>query len=64
MKTPEQEIARLQLDVQALQQTLGRLISWIAQSANSPIRSDEASRLLNILNGYEYIGKGGTHDNG
>jgi hypothetical protein len=30
-----------------------KAIAWLPQSANSPIRIDEASRLLNILNGHE-----------
>lgn len=52
-KTPEQEIAGLKLEVMALKKALGTLISWLPQSANSPIRQDEASRLLNIMNGHE-----------
>lgn len=52
-RTQEQDIARLSLEVKALKETLGALISWLPQSANSPIRVDEASRLLNILNGHE-----------
>ena len=51
--TQDQEIARLKLDVKALQKALGTLLSWLPQSANSPIRQDEASRLLNIMNGHE-----------
>jgi hypothetical protein len=53
MPTKDQEIAGLQLEVKALKKALGMLISWLPQSANSPIRIDEASRLLNILNGHE-----------
>jgi len=49
----DQDIAKLQLEVKALKKALGTLISWLPQSANSPIRTDEASRLLNILNGHE-----------
>lgn len=48
--TQDQEIAGLKLEVKALKRTLGNLIAWMAQSANSPIRRDEASTLLNILN--------------
>lgn len=51
--TPEQEIAGLKLEVKALKSALGLLISWMAQSANSPIRRDEASKLLNVMNGFE-----------
>jgi len=52
-KTHDQEIAGLKLEVRALKKALGTLISWLPASANSPIRVDEASRLLNILNGTE-----------
>jgi len=51
--THDQEIAGLKLEIYALKKALGMLISWLPQSANSPIRIDEASRLLNILNGHE-----------
>jgi hypothetical protein len=51
--TQEQEIAGLKLEVKALQKALGTLLSWLPQSANSPIRVDEASRLINIMNGHE-----------
>ncbi len=52
-QTIDQQIAKLQLEVTALQKALGTLLAWLPQSANSPIRIDEASRLLNIMNGYE-----------
>ena len=52
-RTQEQELAGLKIKVRALEKTLGTLIAWTVQSANSPIRMDEASRLLNILNGTE-----------
>jgi hypothetical protein len=52
-KTPEQEIAGLKLEVAALKKALGNLIAWTAQSSNSPIRVDEASTLLNQMNGFE-----------
>ena len=51
--TKDQELAGLKLEVAALKRTVGLLISWMAQSASSPIRVDEASTLLNILNGHE-----------
>jgi hypothetical protein len=51
--TTEQEIAGLKLQVKALQKALGTLIAWLPQSANSPIRQDEASELLNILNQHD-----------
>lgn len=52
-KTAEQEIAGLKLEVRALQKTLRNLIGWMAVSANSPIRVDEASVLLNMMSGDE-----------
>lgn len=47
------ELARLWIQVQRLKKALGTLITWLPQSANSPIRQDEASELLNILDGHE-----------
>ena len=32
-----------------LELTLGTLIHWLVQSANSPLRPDEAHRLLDLL---------------
>ena len=52
-KTTEQEIAGLKLEVKALKKALGTLLAWLPASANSPIRLDEASTLLNIMNGHE-----------
>lgn len=52
-RTPDQEIAWLKLEVKALKKALGTLLTWLPQSANSPIRVDEASKLLNILNGHK-----------
>ena len=43
------EIAGLKLEVKALKKALGTFIAWTAQSANSPIRVDEANRLINII---------------
>lgn len=51
--TPEQQIVDLRREVKALQAALGAFISWTAQSANSPIRVDEASRLLTIMTGLD-----------
>lgn len=53
MLTQDQEIAGLKLEIKALKKALGTLLTWLPQSANSPIRLDEASRLLNIMNGHE-----------
>ena len=47
----EVEVARLAREVQALQLTLGTLLSWLPQSANAPIRADEAKRLIDMLHG-------------
>jgi hypothetical protein len=52
-RTHEQEIARLSIELKATQKALGSLISWMASSSVSPIRMDEASTLLNILNGHD-----------
>ena len=52
-RTVEQEIAGLKLEVKALKKALGTLLSWLPQSANSPIRVDEASTLIKMLNGHE-----------
>lgn len=46
-------MAGLKMQLAATKKTLGTLISWMMQSADSPISIDEASRLLNILNGHE-----------
>ncbi len=51
--TLEQEIAGLKLEIKALKKALGTLIAWLPQSANSPIREDEAYTLLNWMNGHD-----------
>ncbi len=51
--TDHRKIERLEKQVADLQKALGTLISWAAQSANSPIRHDEAARLVSILEGRE-----------
>lgn len=43
------DLERLRLQVEDLQDALGTLITWVAQSANSPISVDEAIRLRHIL---------------
>ena len=53
-KTTDQEIAGLKLEVKALKKALGTLISWLPQSAGSPLRADEASQLLSILDGNDW----------
>jgi len=52
-KTHDQEIAGLKLEVNQLKNALGNLIAWMTSSANSPIRRDEASTLINMMNGHE-----------
>jgi hypothetical protein len=49
MTEQDAQILRLTADVQALKMTLGTLIAWMSQSANSPIRADEARKLLEGL---------------
>jgi len=39
--------------VKALKKALGTLLSWLPQSANSPIRLDEATHLINVMNDIE-----------
>jgi cell division protein FtsB len=52
-KLTEQEIACLKLQVKALQKSLGAFIAWTAQSSLGVIRPDEASTLLNWMNGHD-----------
>lgn len=47
----EEQIASLKEEVAAIRTTLVTLISWIPQSANSPLRVDEATELLKMLQG-------------
>lgn len=47
------DLERIALEVADIKMTLATLIAWMAQSANSPIRHDEAMGLLKILNGAE-----------
>jgi hypothetical protein len=51
--THDQEIAGLKLEVKALKKSLGALIAWMSTSSVSPIRQDEASTLLNWMNGHD-----------
>ena len=46
-------ITELEIEIAHLKKTLGTLISWIAQSANSPIRISEADTLINMMGGIE-----------
>lgn len=45
----EKKIEELELRVKHLQETLGSLIAWMAQSANSPISVSDAQFLLRGL---------------
>ncbi len=45
------EVADVARRVRQHDTTIGTLISWIAQSANSPLRRDEAAQLLRMLEG-------------
>jgi hypothetical protein len=45
----EKAILDLRAELTAVKHTLGTLIGWMAQSANSPIRVDEAEKLLKAL---------------
>jgi hypothetical protein len=48
--SPQPEtLAELRQDLRQVKQTLGTLIVWMAQSANSPIRVEAAERLLAML---------------
>lgn len=38
-----------QKEIEALRKALGTLITWMAQSANSPISMEEAGKLLAII---------------
>lgn len=51
--THDQEIAGLKMEVKALKKALGCLISWMVTSSVSPIRQDEASTLLDWMNGHD-----------
>lgn len=43
------EIQAVRDDLARAKDVLGTLITWMAQSANSPIRGDEAEKLLRRL---------------
>lgn len=45
----DQQVMLLRTELLATREVLGTLISWIATSSNSPIRQDEAIKLLNRL---------------
>lgn len=43
------EVQAIRDDLARTKEVLGTLISWMAQSANSPIRFDEANKLIKQL---------------
>jgi len=45
----ERAILEMRAELTAVKLTLGTLIAWMSQSANSPIRMDEAKQLLEAL---------------
>ena len=45
---PTSSFDEMQSDIAALRKALITALAWIAQSANSPLRVDEASRLIKI----------------
>jgi hypothetical protein len=49
MSEQEKAIGELRAELTTVKHTLASLIVWIAQSANSPIRADEAGQLLKAL---------------
>lgn len=45
----DKELTDLRNDLAQTKEVLGTLIAWMVQSANSPIRVDEATRLIKML---------------
>jgi len=45
----QDELQKLRDDLARTKEVLGTLITWMVQSANSPIRGDEAERLIRKL---------------
>ena len=43
------QITALERRVKALERVLGTLIVWVSQSANGPLRVDEAEQLLRMF---------------
>ena len=42
-------VKSLELQIERLQMSYGTLLTWMVQSANSPIRVSEAERLIKIM---------------
>jgi hypothetical protein len=49
MTNRDAELTTIRNDLARTKEVLGTLISWMAQSANSPIRRDEAEKLIKQL---------------
>lgn len=47
--TLDRELSELRDDLARTKEVLGTLISWMAQSSVSPIRVDEANKLIKML---------------
>jgi hypothetical protein len=45
----EKALLQTQADLLSVRRSLGTLIVWIAQSANSPLSPDEAKQLVDML---------------
>jgi hypothetical protein len=45
----DKELTDLRNDLAQTKEVIGTLIAWMVQSANSPIRGDEATRLIKML---------------
>jgi hypothetical protein len=55
MSQTDREIQTLRDELARTKEVLGTLISWMAQSAGSPIRVDEAKTLLERLAGLKAV---------
>jgi hypothetical protein len=47
--TDDRDLNELRWKIKVLTNTLGSLMTWMAQSANSPISLNDAERLLKLL---------------
>ena len=48
-KDLERTVLETQVELATVKRTLGTLIAWMAQSANSPISQADAQRLMDML---------------
>ena len=51
MKPNDQRIIELERKLKSTQMALKTLIAWMVQSANTPIRRDEAMQLIRMADG-------------